>query len=549
MAIARSMARRSVRASCDHEMFTGKRAFEDARRATPASASTLVKDIDPAVERLILRCLEKDPRNRPASALAVARALPGGDPLAAAIAAGETPSPEMVAAAGETEGFSLRTLGLLLALVVVGLAACLWLAAATNVPQMIPFEMTPEALAHQSRQLIASFGYTSPPLDRAFGFGSDTEFRRYGERSEKPADYRAQLTAGQPALAYFWYRQSPRYLEPVNAYGAVTASDPPAEVSGMVQLQLDPQGRMLTFHAVPPQVESPAATANPPDWNRFFAAAGLDPARFTAAEPQWAPLAHFDARAAWTGSFPQAAGVALRVEAASWRGRLVDFRLIGPWTRPERMQPFELTSGEQVGQWVFILVPVLVFLAAMLFAWRNLRMRRGDTRGALRVSAVILCCSLLKWACFAHHVPMRSEYDGSTWALSAALFLAAVFWVIYVAAEPYIRRRWPKSLISWSRLVAGGFRDPLVGAHTLMGVALGIGITLLSSAPYYWLRPSGAINDFAASSALLGLRRAIGLILCYVPESIYYSSSSCSSFSVRQKNLWVSSGSGSLPSE
>ncbi|MGD0871051.1 MAG: hypothetical protein ABSB88_15965 [Bryobacteraceae bacterium] len=27
----------------------------------------------------------------------------------------------------------------------------------------------------------------------------------------------------------------------------------------MVQLRLDPQGRLLTFHAVPPQVEPPAA--------------------------------------------------------------------------------------------------------------------------------------------------------------------------------------------------------------------------------------------------------------------------------------------------
>ena len=64
--------------------------------------SSMVRDLDPAVERVILRCLEHDPALRPGSALAVAAALPGGDPLAAALAAGETPSPEMVAAAGET---------------------------------------------------------------------------------------------------------------------------------------------------------------------------------------------------------------------------------------------------------------------------------------------------------------------------------------------------------------------------------------------------------------------------------------------------------------
>jgi len=43
-------------------------------------------------------------KNVPPRALQVAAALPGGDPLAAALAAGETPSPQMVAAAGSTEG-------------------------------------------------------------------------------------------------------------------------------------------------------------------------------------------------------------------------------------------------------------------------------------------------------------------------------------------------------------------------------------------------------------------------------------------------------------
>jgi len=51
-------------------------------------------------ERAIMRCLEADPSRRPPSAVAVSAALPGGNQLAAAVAAGETPSPEMVAAAG-----------------------------------------------------------------------------------------------------------------------------------------------------------------------------------------------------------------------------------------------------------------------------------------------------------------------------------------------------------------------------------------------------------------------------------------------------------------
>ncbi len=82
-----------------------------------------MKDLDPAVEHVILHCLEADPESRPASALAVAAALPGGDPLAAALAAGETPSPQMVAAAGETTGLKLPIALGWLSVAILGLLA------------------------------------------------------------------------------------------------------------------------------------------------------------------------------------------------------------------------------------------------------------------------------------------------------------------------------------------------------------------------------------------------------------------------------------------
>ncbi len=92
-----------------YELFTGKKAFdafslaEFHRKQTetnPTPPSSVVKNFDPVVERAILRCLDRDPAQRPRSALSIAASLPGGDPLASAIAAGETPSPEIVAAAG-----------------------------------------------------------------------------------------------------------------------------------------------------------------------------------------------------------------------------------------------------------------------------------------------------------------------------------------------------------------------------------------------------------------------------------------------------------------
>ena len=85
-----------------YEMFTGRPAYKAETLAElirlreesrPADISSVVRDLDPAIERVILRCLDAEPKNRPVSALAISAALPGGDPLAAALAAGETPRP------------------------------------------------------------------------------------------------------------------------------------------------------------------------------------------------------------------------------------------------------------------------------------------------------------------------------------------------------------------------------------------------------------------------------------------------------------------------
>src|ERR1017187_10310098 len=287
-----------------YEMFTGKRAFEDpAQRTTPTSVSSLVKDIDRAVERVILRCLEEDARARPHSALAVAAALPGGDPLAAALAAGETPSPEMVAAAGETDTIPVRTIVLCLAVIVAGLILTIVLGSRVDVSQRTPLEKSPEVLAQKARDLIQSLGYTSRPSDSAFGLGSDVDYQREAEQREKPGEFRAQLAKGQPPFIYFWYRQSPRYLETFNARGRVAEDDPPPHISGMAGLPPDTRGRMIYFSAAPPQVEETPASSIVPDPRPLFAAAGLDPARFTSTQPKWTPLSTSDVRAAWTGFY------------------------------------------------------------------------------------------------------------------------------------------------------------------------------------------------------------------------------------------------------
>jgi hypothetical protein len=76
-----------------YEIFAGKAAYPQtrtieetiaARRSSLPPPASLAREIDPAAARVVLRCLETDPAERPASARAVAEALPGGRAFAAA---------------------------------------------------------------------------------------------------------------------------------------------------------------------------------------------------------------------------------------------------------------------------------------------------------------------------------------------------------------------------------------------------------------------------------------------------------------------------------
>jgi serine/threonine-protein kinase len=469
-----------------YEIFTGKKAFEAATLAEwkrkhaqepPTAPSSHISDVDPAVERVILRCLEKDPRQRPASALAVAAALPGGDPLAAALAAGETPSPELVAAAGETEGFEPRVAVAWLASVLIGLVAVCALSDKVYMTGVVPLPNPPEVLAAKAHELAQQFGYTAPPLDSASGFFQDDDYLRYIEEHDKTPNRWEQLKSGNPSAIEFWYRESPRYLEAemFSSGGLVQPDDPSRDVSGMTYEVFEASGRLEYFEAVPPQVDSAKGTAPAGDWPALFKAAALDIAQFKPTEPEWTPPVWSDTRAAWTGTAPERAGVPLRVEAAAYRGKPVYFQLVWPWTRPGRMQEYQMTAQEKAGNAILLALFLALLMGAVFLARRNLRLGRGDRRGAFRLAVFVLVILAVAWGINAHHLPTSEEFGLCVLLTSFALFIAAFVWLLYIGLEPFVRRRWPNALISWSRVLAGQFRDPLVGRNVLAGVALGVG--------------------------------------------------------------------------
>jgi serine/threonine-protein kinase len=516
-----------------YEVFTGKRAFSPKPPGKSGSQSdrdisrpsSVVKDLNPVIERVILRCLEEEPTARPATVLSVAAALPGGDPLAAALAAGETPSPQLVAASGETSGLRPRAAVACFAAVLLALAMVSFLGIHYSGLEKLHLELTPEVLSQKAREIIARLGYPERPTDSAYGLNFDTDYEESIEKNDKPHPDWNAVFEGRPSLLRFWYRQSPQYMlaqgyqDQLLNPGIVARDDPPTILSGMIDVELDAKGNLIHFQAIPSQKEDLSVPVAAVDWNVLFAAAGVDPAKFQKVEPQWNSLANSDTRAAWTGTVPGTARP-MRVEAASLRGKPVFFSMIGDWTTPDRMNRPEETAGKKAEQVLALTLLIFSLLAAIYLARKNHRQGRADREGALRLGMIMFALEMALWLCRGHLVPSSATFGLLVLAVSTALFVSGTTWLLYLALEPWVRKRWPQTIISWSRLLSGQVRDPLVGRDILFGVMLGVAWILIFQLRSIPMIHMGAPPGLGSSDYILGGRAALGAWLMQIPISI-----------------------------
>jgi serine/threonine-protein kinase len=509
-----------------YELFTGTRVFDGKSLAEltrmhldqePVKPTALVPDLDPAIERVILRCLEKNPEARPQSPLSVAAALPGGDPLAAALAAGETPSPELVAAAGEQGELRPRVAVAALVFSVIGMLLAVALYMGMQLTHLVPLEKTPPALEDRSREILKEVGLEGPFGDEAVGLVADADYLKHVAATDSTLDRWSHLSSGRPPAMQFWYRGSPQALVSSSFSGLVSPSDPDIRVSGMAGVNLDMQGRLVELYAVPPQVEEVIQSESSPDWTELLVRAGLDETRLTPIEPKWTPPFFCDERAAWEGVYPDAPAIPIRVEAAAYQGRPVYFRVIHEWTRPERMERFQASAQQAAANQIGSFLIVATLVAAALLARRNLRLGRGDRLGAFRLAAYTLSANVIVWFLQAHHVvSFGGELVLFGRGAGSALLQSSFLWMMYIALEPYVRRRWPNALISWNRLLGGGFRDPLVGQHVLVGAVAGVAFTLVvffcARLPG-WMGQPLSEPDSLHLGMLLGVRQLAATIL------------------------------------
>src|SRR5580765_1177134 len=266
-----------------YEIYTGRRALDAATwdgwksqhsQVEPRSPEEIERDVEEPVARAILRCLEKDPAKRPRSALQLAASLPGGDPLAAALAAGETPSPQMVAEAGGEGALLPRAAWSLLGGILVALLALLVLAPSANDLGLAPLTLSADVLEARAKDIVVKLGYTAPPRDGDSWMARNYEPMRWRAEHELSTHWRRDYARMGSPLLLAW-RQSPRLMT-TSTNPRVSGEEPPLSVSGMVSVVVDGVGRLQSFVAVPPQLDSSSVIASPAHTADMFVLAGLD---------------------------------------------------------------------------------------------------------------------------------------------------------------------------------------------------------------------------------------------------------------------------------
>lgn len=473
------------------EVFTGQPAHEanslpELQRlhedsSSARSPSEIVDDIDPAVERAISRCLSLDPVLRPRTASELAAALPGGDPLAAALAAGETPHPEIVAMSSDSKTISTKTATLLFVGVVFGLLLHLvaW-QKFDKINAINPF-LSPEVLTYRSQNVLQQLCGSMPMADSSFGF-DHIDTQELNNQIVKRAGFENWTRMG------FWYRESPQEFHadtlgqdlPRSGNASVDLWYPAWSIPKMRGVRLDNAGLLRWFQAIPQMEKNAEYEKTPVEWSHWFPkeTTGFQLENLEQIEAQVVPPVVYDQVQAWDGLWPDS-DYQLTVVAAAFEGQPVYFEILSDVN--QRATEPRISEQVRTGLAVDVVFRLAIMpCIALVLVVRNIYLRRWDRRGAWRLTGFVCVAHLIACLTRAHHSWSDWEIAVVLNCWASALLMASITWLNYVALEPTVRRYWPGLLVSWTRLLGGRFTDAKVGHDLLIGIFIGVGSCLVT---------------------------------------------------------------------
>ncbi|HET9252285.1 MAG TPA: hypothetical protein VFP58_09225, partial [Candidatus Eisenbacteria bacterium] len=300
-------------------------------------------------------------------------------------------------------------------------------------------------------------------------------------------------------------------------------AEPPQTYPGSGTVLLSPLGRLLALRVVP-DLRPDTTSVTGVDWAPLVRAAGADPATVSPSAVPDSFLAVADTMAAWRLS--RAGAPETTFAAAALRGRVVEANTFAGGRPVANLAVLPVEADpEGVVAWIQVfLFTVLPIVGGLILARHNLKAGRSDIRGALVVGTSILILYLIEYVFTirASELGLYRIVTALTWQspFGHALIHGATMAIAYLAIEPYIRRLWPSVLVSWARLVAGRWRDPIVGRDVLVGAVWGIAGCLLFLGYEALSRSMGLVSEpYQLSPWVLSLSTAPRLILAAVANS------------------------------
>jgi hypothetical protein len=395
-----------------------------------------------------------------------------------------------------------------------------------------PIDKPPVAMADRAQEIIRQLGYTEEiyrdPADTAIGYSVWTHQIDWIEEHDKQPDRWEALRQSRPGAVSFWYRQRPSGLLAQAQFGSFVGGkvgrwNPFPEEKGEILVSLDPEGRLELFSYTPRRYLAEPVEEPLPEWSQLFDMAGLDMTEFEPTESRYQRYMAPAHRAAWVKNDPDDPYNSTLVEAGSYEGRIVLFAALKAWELDTVGAPPENWGGIPVPARIFLGTIIALLVGGAILARYNLHRGRADRRGANRLATFVFLMTVT-WQALA----INSLLAGAAGVLyffpllGSGMLYAGMIWVWYIALEPFARRIWPSTLVSWSRLLSTSgrsLRDPLIGRSVLAGLVAVTAVmwTIMLLEPLVVAALDGApmrprIGDW---HVLIGQRQALsGLVGC-----------------------------------
>lgn len=523
-----------------YELFTGRPAFDAPnvvdylnlhRSVDPPLPSSIVPEINPKIEAVIMACLRKDPAERPDSALSVAAALPGGDLLAAALAAGQIPTREMLAEAAATGETNRRTLLRLMSAAAVLFAVAIVIGRNAHPICQSGGAKSPDALAEVANQLLLRCGFDSNPSEAAyhFRFATDEELLTIVPPETAERGRLAIAHAGDVVFCYAQSRNGPRTV----VYDVLDFVMPGTEsfhlrsALGLIStVVLDAKGRPLLLHSRAPPAQKDRRTTGPLDLPTLATLAGYDAATLDGLKSS--ESSNPGDNDSFTYLVQRDAGdaaVKARIEVSGQLNDINGFAILTDDGTTSN-EPRAIQARYRTARTFRNLILLILLAVAIPHAWINSR-KGGDLNGAARLGMFVLGLRFLVGVLSMPPVSAPSELieslaTGAISALCEGLIVAA----FYLAIETQVRRLWPRTLGGWSRVLAGKIRDPFVGRDLAAGCLVGcfwaiIAFVDLQLPKWMGWDAGGHQRLMKSLDYLMGSRFAMAGVLSAVRTGIY----------------------------